>query len=114
MVCLTGVSGSGKSSFLYDSLYKNLSAIKARMGESLEGVAKILGAEYIDKVVMISQSPIGRTPRSNPATYTGIFTPIRNFFASLEEARERAYTPSRFSFNVPGVVARPAGAPATT
>jgi len=89
-VCLTGVSGSGKSTLLYDSLYKK------------EKVAKILGKEYLDKIVVVNQAPIGRTPRSNPATYTGIFTPIRNFFSLLPEAREKGYGISRFSFNVPG------------
>ncbi|MDD2732283.1 MAG: excinuclease ABC subunit UvrA [Candidatus Pacebacteria bacterium] len=101
-VSLTGVSGSGKSSLLYDVLYKNAVGIKSRMNKKLENVSRILGTEYIDKIVVINQSPIGRTPRSNPATYTGIFTPIRNFFAQLEEARGRGYSPSRFSFNVYG------------
>ncbi len=103
LVCLTGVSGSGKSSLLYDALYTNLTRIKNYMGDdSLEDVSKIVGSEYIDKVVMIDQSPIGRTPRSNPATYTGIFTPMREFFSSLEESRARGYSLSRFSFNVKG------------
>jgi len=102
LVVITGVSGSGKSSLLYDVLYENLSLIKARMNEPLRNASQILGAEYLDKVVMVDQSPIGRTPRSNPATYTGIFTPIRDFFASLEESRARGYTHSRFSFNVAG------------
>lgn len=101
-VCITGVSGSGKSSLLYDVLYENLSNIKSRFNEPLEGVSEILGAEYIDKIVMVDQSPIGRTPRSNPATYTGIFTPIRDFFASLPQSREKGYSASRFSFNVSG------------
>lgn len=100
-VCVTGVSGSGKSSLIYDVLYKNLSLIKSGFDE-LENVSKILGSEYIDRVIMVDQSPIGRTPRSNPATYTGIFTPIRQFFAQLPEARERGYNQSRFSFNVSG------------
>src|SRR3989344_3285955 len=102
LVCFTGVSGSGKSSLLYDVLYKNLTRIKSRLGQPLENVSQILGAEYVDKVIMVDQSPIGRTPRSNPATYTGIFTPIRQFFALLPEARERGYTASRFSFNLSG------------
>ncbi|KKQ23418.1 excinuclease ABC subunit A [Candidatus Wolfebacteria bacterium RIFCSPLOWO2_01_FULL_38_11] len=101
LVCLTGVSGSGKSSLLYDVLYKNLSNLKAGFSE-MENASRILGTEYIDKVVMVDQSPIGRTPRSNPATYTGIFTPIREFYASLEESRAKGYTASRFSFNVVG------------
>ena len=100
-VCITGVSGSGKSSLLYDVLYKNL--IKAKAGhKDLENVAKILGTEYIDKAVIIGQSPIGRTPRSNPATYTGIFSPIRDFYSLLEESRAKGYKASRFSFNVKG------------
>jgi len=102
LIAITGVSGSGKSSLIYDVLYTNLSKIKARINDPLENVSKILGAEYLDKLVMVDQSPIGRTPRSNPATYTGIFTPIRDFFASLEESRARGYTASRFSFNVAG------------
>lgn len=101
-VCLSGVSGSGKSSLLYDVLYRNLNRIKSRINEPMENVSKVLGAEYIDKLVMVDQSPIGRSPRSNPATYTGIFTHIRDFYASLPEARERGYTNSRFSFNRPG------------
>ncbi len=102
LVCVTGVSGSGKSTLVYDVLYENLNLVKARMNEPLKGAAKILDSEYVDKVIMVDQSPIGRTPRSNPATYTGIFTPIREFFAQLAEARERGYTASRFSFNVAG------------
>jgi len=102
LVCITGVSGSGKSSLLYDVLYKNLSKIKARIDEPLENAAKILGSEYVDKIVMVDQSPIGRTPRSNPATYTGIFSPIRDFFSKLPQSREKGYTASRFSFNVQG------------
>lgn len=102
LVCITGVSGSGKSSLLYDVVYKSLVRIKSYFSESLKGVSKILGSEYLDKVVMVDQSPIGRTPRSNPATYTGIFTPIREFFATLPDSRERGYSPSRFSFNVSG------------
>ena len=102
LVVVTGVSGSGKSSLIYDVLYKNLIKVLYRIPEPLENVSKILGGEYLDRVVMVDQSPIGRTPRSNPATYTGVFTPIREFFASLEESRIRGYSPSRFSFNVKG------------
>ncbi len=104
LVGISGVSGSGKSSFMYDVLYKNISHIKARPGgrAKLEAVKEIKGTDYINKVIVIDQSPIGRTPRSNPATYTGIFTPIRDFFASLPEARERGYNIGRFSFNRPG------------
>ena len=103
-VCITGVSGSGKSTLLHDVLYKNLNRIKSRININgpMENSSKILGTEYIDKVVMVDQSPIGRSPRSNPATYTGIFIHIRDFYASLFEARERGYSHSRFSFNVSG------------
>lgn len=104
LVGVAGVSGSGKSSFMYDVLYKNIQHIKHRPGgrAKLENVESISGTDYINKVVVIDQSPIGRTPRSNPATYTGIFTPIRDFFASLPESRERAYAIGRFSFNRAG------------
>ncbi len=101
LVCISGVSGGGKSSLLYDVLYENVVRIKSRF-KHLEDVAKISGTEYIDKAVIVDQSPIGRTPRSNPATYTGVFTYIRDFYASLEESRMRGYTHSRFSFNVAG------------
>lgn len=104
LVGISGVSGSGKSSFLYDVLYRNINYIKNNRGDNskLQGVKEIKGIEYINRVVLIDQSPIGRTPRSNPATYTGIFTPIRDFFASLEESRERGYSIGRFSFNRAG------------
>ena len=102
LVCMTGVSGSGKSSLLYDVLYTNLSKMKARIDEPLENASRILGSEFIDKIVMVDQSPIGRTPRSNPATYTGIFTPIRDFYSALPASREKGYSASRFSFNVQG------------
>ncbi len=104
LVGISGVSGSGKSSLLYDVIYRNITKIKNRPSgkAKLEGVKEIKGTEYINKVVVIDQSPIGRTPRSNPATYTGIFTPIRDFFAALPDSRERGYTISRFSFNRPG------------
>ena len=101
LICITGVSGSGKSS-LFETLYKNAVRLIYRIPEPLENVSKLLGTEYIRRIVEISQSPIGRTPRSNPATYTGIWTPIRDFYTSLEDARARGYGKSRFSFNVKG------------
>ena len=101
-VCISGVSGSGKSTLIYEILYKRLAQhffkAKDRPGDS-DGIE---GIEHIDKVVNIDQSPIGRTPRSNPATYTGTFTPIRELFAAVPEARMRGYKPGRFSFNVKG------------
>ncbi len=103
LVGISGVSGSGKSSLLYDVLYRNLTQIKNRPGKAkLEHLKDLKGAEYLNKVIVIDQSPIGRTPRSNPATYTGIFTPIRDFFASLPESKERGYSLGRFSFNRAG------------
>lgn len=102
LVSITGVSGSGKSSLLYDVLYENLVKIKHGFRKDLKNVSKIIGSEYVNKLVIVDQSPIGRTPRSNPATYTGIFTPIRDFFAQLPASKERGYTLSRFSFNRPG------------
>ncbi|MGC8651419.1 MAG: excinuclease ABC subunit UvrA [Minisyncoccia bacterium] len=102
LVVITGVSGSGKSSLTYNVLYKNIIKVMNRSFRELENVSKILGSEYLDRVVMVDQSPIGRTPRSNPATYTGIFSPIREFYASLPDSKERGYSASRFSFNVPG------------
>ena len=102
LVCITGVSGSGKSSLVYEILYKKLNQI-INKGRDIPGKHKeVLGVDGVDKVVNIDQSPIGRTPRSNPATYTGAFTPIRDLFASLPEARVRGYAPGRFSFNVKG------------
>jgi len=101
-VCITGVSGSGKSSLISEVLYKNLARLFYRAKERPGKCDGIIGTENIDKVVNIDQSPIGRTPRSNPATYTGTFTPIRELFAAVPEARMRGYPPGRFSFNVKG------------
>ena len=101
-ICVTGVSGSGKSSLISDTLYPKLaqSLFRAKRRPGRHDV--VTGLEHIDKVVEIDQSPIGRTPRSNPATYTGVFTHIRDLFASMPEAKTRGYKPGRFSFNVKG------------
>lgn len=102
LVCITGVSGSGKSTLIYDILYKRLAQLINRARDLPGKHKEIVGVENIDKVVNIDQSPIGRTPRSNPATYTGAFTPMRELFANLPEAKIRGYAPGRFSFNVKG------------
>ena len=100
--CVTGVSGSGKSTLINDTLYRHAARLINRAGLIPAPCDAIEGLEHFDKVVDIDQSPIGRTPRSNPATYTGLFTPIRELFSATPEARSRGYTPSRFSFNVKG------------
>lgn len=102
LVGITGVSGSGKSTLLYDILYRGLSRILHGSKESVGDHDAIEGVEHIDKVIVIDQSSIGRTPRSNPATYTGVFTDIRTLFASLPESKARGYKPGRFSFNLKG------------
>jgi len=103
MTCVTGVSGSGKSSLINDTLLPVAEHKLNRAKTKISGKCKdILGLSMLDKVVAIDQSPIGRTPRSNPATYTGIFTPIRELLAQTQDARVRGYKPGRFSFNVPG------------
>jgi len=101
-ICVSGVSGSGKSTLIADILHKKLANIFYRSRERAGECDNIIGIEHIDKVINIDQSPIGRTPRSNPVTYTGTFTPIREYFATAPEARMRGYAPGRFSFNVKG------------
>ena len=100
--CVTGVSGGGKSTLLIDTLYKAIARKLNNASDAPSPHDRIEGLEHIDKIIDIDQSPIGRTPRSNPATYTGAFTPIREWFAGLPEAKARGYEPGRFSFNVKG------------
>ena len=102
MTCVTGVSGSGKSTLVNDTLYKAVADLLNKSSRNPAPHKEILGLEQVDRVIDISQSPIGRTPRSNPATYSGLFTPIRELFAGTQEARSRGYMPGRFSFNVKG------------
>jgi excinuclease ABC subunit A len=102
MTCITGVSGSGKSTLVIDTLYKTLSQHLYKSREKAGAVRAIHGLEALDKVINIDQSPIGRTPRSNPATYTGLFAEIREIFSQLPESKMRGYLPGRYSFNVKG------------
>jgi excinuclease ABC subunit A len=102
MTCVTGVSGSGKSTLVIDTLHKVLSQRLYRSREKAGAVKDIRGLEHLDKVINIDQSPIGRTPRSNPATYTGVFGDIRDLFSNLPESKLRGYKPGRYSFNVKG------------
>ena len=102
LTCVTGVSGSGKSTLINNTLYKHIARFLNGSSVEASPVQDIQGLDHFDKIVDINQSPIGRTPRSNPATYTGLFTPIRDLFAGTQEARSRGYTPGRFSFNVKG------------
>ncbi|ABB30377.1 excinuclease ABC, A subunit [Geobacter metallireducens RCH3] len=102
MTCVTGVSGSGKSTLVIDTLYKVLGQRLYKSREKAGAVREIRGLEQLDKVINIDQSPIGRTPRSNPATYTGVFADIRDLFAQLPESKVRGYKPGRYSFNVKG------------
>ncbi|MDH5692358.1 MAG: excinuclease ABC subunit UvrA [Gammaproteobacteria bacterium] len=102
MTCITGVSGSGKSTLINDTLYAHAAAHINRANTEPAPCESIEGLDHFDRIIDIDQSPIGRTPRSNPATYTGLFTPIRDLFAQSPESRARGYTPGRFSFNVKG------------
>ena len=102
LVCITGVSGSGKSTLINDTLYKAVAHHIYASSDEPAPFENIEGLDHFDKVINVDQSPIGRTPRSNPATYTGLFTPIRDLFASVPESRARGYGPGRFSFNVKG------------
>jgi len=103
LTCITGVSGSGKSTLLNDTLYPAIArALYENAAYEPAPYDRLIGLQHIDRMIVIDQNPIGRTPRSNPATYTGLFTPIRELFSNTQEARSRGYTPGRFSFNVRG------------
>lgn len=102
LTCVTGVSGGGKSTLVIETLYKALARQLHKLRDQAADHDELRGLEHLDKVIDVDQSPIGRTPRSNPATYTGVFTPIRDWFAALPEAKARGYLPGRFSFNVKG------------
>jgi len=107
-VCITGVSGSGKSTLINEILYRRLAQELYHARDQAGDHDAIIGTEKIDKVINIDQSPIGRTPRSNPATYTGVFTLIREMFATAPEARMRGYNPGRFHLMLRGAVVKPA------
>jgi excinuclease ABC subunit A len=102
LTCVTGVSGSGKSTLVFEVLFHSLSQLLYHKKPKIDGCKELLGAEALDKVIDIDQSPIGRTPRSNPATYTGLFSFIRDLYSNLPESRVRGYKPGRYSFNVKG------------
>jgi excinuclease ABC subunit A len=102
MTCVTGVSGSGKSTLINDTLYKAAAESINKSSHDPAPHGKLIGLEHIDRIIEISQKPIGRTPRSNPATYSGLFTAVRDLFAGTQEARSRGLKPGRFSFNVKG------------
>src|SRR5207237_803169 len=102
LICISGVSGSGKSTLVSDILYRRMAQHFYRAKDRAGAAREVSGLNFIDKVINVDQSPIGRTPRSNPATYTGVFTYIRELFSEMPEARVRGYKPGRFSFNVKG------------
>jgi len=102
LTCVTGVSGSGKSTLVLEVLFHSLSQLLYQKRPKIDGCKELLGVDALDKVIDIDQSPIGRTPRSNPATYTGLFSFIRDLFSNLPESRVRGYKPGRYSFNVKG------------